>query len=311
MENNLQLEDLVYTYPAYNDPLVQTKISAKEEFKEISGLPSEAVPKREQLYRHQKVFNRLMRQYDNQLVIYSPGVGKSIAVISVVEYYKAIADALEELRQVSASSPNSNIPNPPFKRAYVLVRGQTLIDEFKFQIICKATNGEYITEQILNSKNERQRKSNVSRSISRFYSIMTYGTFAKYLLSLTDQQLREEMSHCIFIVDEVHNISADLSGGFLREDPLSGNKYYAHVSKGKERILESRLIYDQLWRLFHLVFPRKVMLLSATPMINAAWELGPRLNLILPSSNQIPADIDWNTVTIETLEPYFRGMISY
>jgi hypothetical protein len=314
--DNIELDDLVYTYPVYNENSVQTLISSKEEFRQVSAAISEPQPKRGQLYRHQKFIKRLMLQYDNQLISAAPGSGKGCAVISVTEHYKAIAGALEEIRKNVSDPLTIKTLLPPYKRAYVLVKGQNLIDEFKHQILCKCTDGDYITDQILNSKTETARKSNVTRSISRFYTITTYGTFAKTLFELTDEQLRIEFDNSIFIVDEVHNINDDKTGGILKQNAY-GNSYYIKnkkdkkTGKYKEKIIESRLIYDQLWRLFHIVKPRKVMLLSATPMINDAAELGPRMNLILPENHQIPDNINWLTVTLDTLEPYFRGLISY
>ena len=59
-----------------------------------------------------------------------------------------------------------------------------------------------------------------------------------------------------------------------------------------------------------MVKPRKVILSSATPMINSPNELPGRLNLILPEDNQMP-EMDFKTVSLQTVEPYFRGLISY
>ena len=313
--DNIELEDLVYTYPKYNVEDIQTLISGKEEFREVGSLQIEAPPKRGELYRHQKFIKRLMTQYDNQLLIHETGTGKTCSVISVTEHYKSLINAVEELRNTK----------PAYKRAYILVKGQTLIDQFKNEILCKCTDGDYITEQILNSKTKTAEKSNISRSISKYYTITTYGTFAKALLHLTDEQLHYEYDNCIFIVDESHNINDDNLGGLIKKDSISGAEYYYKMSEEKimqngkkvktgkkvEKIIESRLIYDQLWRLFHTVKPRKVMLLSATPMINDSSEVRSKMNLILPEDNQIPENIDWKTVNLETLEPYFRGLISY
>ena len=321
--DNIELEDLVYTYPEYDDVNIQSLISAKEEFREIKATVSEKVPKRGELYSHQKFLKRMMLQYDNQLVMWGAGLGKTCGYVAVTEHYKAIAGALEEIRKSSQSAPNTLLP--PYKRVYILVKGQNLIDETKHQILCKCTDGDYITDQIINSKTEMARKANVTRSISKYYTITTYGTFAKTVFNMTDEQLHIEFDNSIFIVDEVHNINK-ATGGFLRKNEY-GNPYYAEfkkvkrkkgekkVEKGKEKkeekIVEARLIYDQLWRLFHLAKPRKVLLLSATPMINDASEIADRMNLILPENNQIPDTVDWNTVDIQYLEPYFRGLISY
>jgi len=308
---NIQLEDLVYTYPKYNDANIQTLITAKEEFREVSATATESVPKKGQLFKHQKYLKRLMLQYDNQLVAWATGSGKSCGLFSVSEHYKTLAAALEEIREI-----NLNTPLPPYKRAYILVKGQTLIDDLKYQLLCKCTDGDYITEQIINSKTETSRKANITRSISKYYTITTYETFAKSLLKMTDDQLHNEFDNCLFFVDEVHNINKR-DKGLIKLDPISGNQYHYKMKKNKktgelkEKVVVNRLIYDQLWRLFHTVKPRKAMLFSATPMINDASEIGPIMNLLLPADNQIPDNLNWKTVTLDEIEPYFRGLISY
>jgi len=306
--DNIELEDLVYTYPSIKKKGFQTKTSAKEEFREVGALITEPVPERGGLFRQQKFIKRYMKQYDNILITAEPGVGKTCAVLSVSEHYKVLADVIRDTLKDETI---------PYNRVIALVKGQSLIDEWKFQLVCKCTAGDYITEQILNSKTESQRKANVTRSVSRFYTFSTYETFAKTLLQLNDEQLRNEFDNTIFIVDEVHNINKDTSQGTLRKDPITGNEYYVNFKKDKrtgeqvEVTNTSRLIYDQLWRLFHTVHPRKVMLLSATPMINDVSEIGPRLNLILPRNKQLPDNIDFNKITLQQFEPYLRGLVSF
>jgi len=73
----LELEDLVYTYPEYDVKHFQTLISAKEEFKEVAATVKEPTPKRGELFRHQKFIKRLMIQYDEQLIMWSTGLGIS------------------------------------------------------------------------------------------------------------------------------------------------------------------------------------------------------------------------------------------
>ena len=307
--DNLELDQLVYSYPEVSRENFQTLISAKKEFQEVSGQVKEPAPRKGELFRHQKFIQRFMRQYDSQFIIHQVGTGKGCAVISVAQHYKAVLESLENLR-------NDNT-HAPYKRAYILVKGQTLIDEFKYQILCKCTDGDYITPQIVNSKTDRARKSNITRSIGRFYEIQTYGTFAKKLLEMSDQQLHNTFDNTIIIVDEVHNINPEQAGGIEKIHPKSGVIYYTKKKKNKktgeieEKIVENRLIYDQLWRLFHTAQPRKAIIMSATPMINEASEIGPRLNLILPEDRQIPNDLNYHYTTVDELEPYYRGHISY
>ena len=307
---NLELDQLVYSYPDSTQEQFQTLVSAREEFREVSGRIKEPAPRKGELFRHQKFIQRFMRQYDSQFIIHQVGTGKGCAVISVAQHYRAVLNSLESIR-------NDNSLHAPYKRAYVLVKGQTLIDEFKYQILCKCTDGDYITPQIVNSKTETARKSNITRSIGKFYEITTYGTLAKRILEMTDQQLHDTFDNTIIIVDEVHNINPERTGGDEKIHPISGVPYYTKKKKNKktgdfeDKIIENRLIYDQLWRLFHTAKPRKAIIMSATPMINSADEIGPRINLLLPENNQIPDILNWHNVSLEDLEPYFRGLISY
>ena len=303
---HVQLDDLVYTYPEQQQPGFQTIISSKEEFRKTASGAAEPVPRRGQLFKHQQYLLRLMRQFDSQLVIWRTGTGKSCGVISVTEYYKSIAGALENIRNDSTS---------PYRHAYVLVKGPSLVEEFKFQLVCKCTDGDYITDLVKDSTTDRQRKGNVTRAIKSFYTVTTYGMFARDLVKLTDEQIKQEFDHSIFIIDEVHNLRIDPEKGHTVTDPNTGNKIVVQkVKKGgqeTEVIVEQRLIYDQLHRAFHTLSPRKVMLLSATPMINDASEIGPIMNLLLPLNKQLPLNVDYNALTIQQIEPYFRGMISY
>jgi hypothetical protein len=303
---HIELDDLVYTYPEQKQPGFQTLISAKEEFRKTASGAAEPVPRRGKLFKHQQYLLRLMRQYNDQLVIWRTGTGKSCGVISVTEYYKAVAGALENMRNDSTS---------PYRHAYVLVKGPSLVEEFKYQLVCKCTDGDYITDLVKNATTEKQRKGNITRSIKSFYTVTTYGTFARNLVELTDEQIRQEYDHSIFIIDEVHNLRIDPEKGRTVVDPNTGNKIVVRTARkgGKDTdvIVEQRLIYDQLHRAFHTLSPRKVMLLSATPMINDTSEISSILNLLLPMDQQLPLNVDYSRVNINQIEPYMRGYISY
>jgi len=304
--DEVQLDDLVYTYPSPYQPNIQTLITSKEEFRVTASGVSEPVPKRGQLFKHQEYLLRLMRQYDNQLIIWRTGTGKSCGVIAVTEYYKSLVGSLEQIRNDTTS---------PYTHAYVLVKGPSLIEEFKNQLLCKCTAGDYITDAVKNSTSPKQRKNNITRAIGKFYTVTTYGMFARDLVKLTDEQIKQTYNHSIFIIDEVHNLSMDPTKGKPTVDPKTGNIVVTRkVTKGgeeKQVFVEQRLIYDQLWRISHILSPRKIMLLSATPMINESSEIGPILNLILPSDKQIPSNVAYNDLTLQQIEPYIRGLISY
>ena len=306
----VQLDDLVYTYPPDKKKNFQTYISAKEEFIQTASSTTEPIPERGGLFKHQEYLLRFMRQYDNQLVIWRTGTGKTCGVTSVTEYYKNLASSLEQYRQES-----------PYTRAYVLVKGKSLVQEFKFQLLCKCTNEDYITPQILNSKTSTQRKTNITNSIKRFYTVKTYGSFIKDVVNLSDDRLIEQYSNSIFIIDEIHNLKGEApikdkdededEDEELSEDEDALLTLLGKTGKKKKKAQFLKIVYSNLWRLFHVVKARKVMLLSATPMVNDSSEIGPILNLILPENYQLPKKVDYSKITLEQFEPFARGYISY
>jgi len=288
----VSFEDFIPTYPEDSDPDIQELITLKNEFLEVSGKVSEPIPKPGQYYRHQKALFRYMLYHDRMLNIQETGTGKTCSLVAIAEYYKKYKE-------------EKNI-----KHVYVLEKGGPTVEEFKRQIACNCTpeNNEYITEKVTDiTIRESSRKSNLTRSLHRWYTVKSYGVFASEISkkNLTDQQLEDEYSGCIFFVDEAHNLSEDKSTGRKKEESED-------VSEDIKQEVEKSSQYDVLWRLFHVVKRCKIILGTATPMINEVNEIAPIMNLILPIDQQMPTE-KWNyeKVTLEQLEPFFRGRVSY
>jgi len=293
MDRKLQLEDLVYSYPDIGDPNFQTKISSKQEFIESGSLEVEAPPKRGKLFLHQQFTLRYILQYNRLFLIHDTGTGKSCNAIAPAELFKR-----EFMNGISSFIMNYIRPvRSNIKRVYVLVRGDTLKAEFKNQIVCKCSQpGAYETPKILEAVTPTDRKRNITIELKKYYEIITYASFVNTInqKQWDDEQLKKKFSDCLFVVDEVHN---------LRIDPKK-------KIKGTKKTEKIR-IYDTLHRVFHLIERSKIMLLSATPMVNEAYEIGPLMNLILPMSKQIPGITDFVTATATELFPYFNGYVSF
>lgn len=287
-DERIELDDLVYAYPSVDMPGFQTAITRKKEFRDVAATVREPVPVRGQLFKQQKFLRRFMTQYDKSFVIWETGTGKTCGVLGVTEYFK-------------------NIPNSNIRHVYILVKGPSLVNEFKHQLICKCTAGEYETDAIQNAPNEMSRKRNITLEIKKFYTITTYGKFAKEVGAMkSDQMLIDKYSGCIFIIDEVHNLRIDASTGNIMELKEIAAK------KKNSKIRDQVYTYLQIHRLFHLVKRSKIMILSATPMINQASEIAALMNLLLPLDRQMPLDGKYyKNATLEQLEPYFRGLITY
>lgn len=280
-------EHFLSYYPLQDDPEIQQIISAKEEFRQLESDPTEPVPARGDLYRHQQFVVKYMREYDNLLIMHQPGTGKTCAMVGVAEWFR-------------------NHPGT-IKQTVILVRGNNLKNEFRRQIICNCTDGRYETDPLKLPNTSKNHKLKINKLFEPFYILKTYQTFANDVSDISDERLKELFSDTLFLVDEVHNITEGET-----EDAVIFNPNEPVEKKVKQQ----QDVYSILWKLFHLVDRSKVILASATPMIDQPEEIASIMNLILPPSNQldpitIRKNINKPDILKTYLKPYFNGRISY
>lgn len=269
-----QLHDFVDDYPCQNDPYIQYKTAQRREFNELaSGNVVEKVGGR--FFKHQELFLRYVRQYNRIFNIQETGTGKSGSIINVAEFYK---------------KNNENI-----KRVYIIQPGPATANDFKNQIIKLSDENEYMNDKIKYANSKASITNNLTRLIKEWYSIETYQQFAKK--GYTDKIIEEEFSDCVFFFDEAHKLRtlSDESSSISSEE----------INK----------IYDYIWRVCHVAKRTKIILATATPMINSTIDFIPLINLLLPMDFQLPfyktKDNFYDLVTLEQLEPYFRGKITF
>lgn len=290
----VELDDMFGFYPTANTPGIQTLLTAKQEFNELASSVTEPIPSRGHYFKHQRLIERLMKVLPAMFLIHRTGTGKTCTFVAFSEWCKRARE-----------SGDFNI-----RHVYVLVKGPALENEFRNQLVCRCTAGEYETDLVRNATNVATRKGNLTREIRKFYSIMTYGEFASEVHSrgtdrrpgyeLTDEEIISQFSDCAFFVDEIQNIGQKQTTG----EPGTENQ----DAEG-----DIQHIYRQLWRVFHLAQRTRIVIASATPMVNGPGEIPYPMNLILPADQQMPTDgsVDYTNVTLEQLEPYFRGKISF
>ena len=276
LEKMLQLADLVANYPSSGTTGIQTIISAKKEFRDVASYTKEPPPTIGSLGNNQKFLLRYMIPNDKVLMMWQTGTGKTCGYAALAEYYHDLYDKDPE--------------NATIRKAIILAN-PGLHEEIKLQLACRCTQNKYITEQVTKATREQVRKNNLTRSIGRWYTINTYKRFLIPLEALTDDDIRRMYSHVIFIIDEAHNIAVDLT------------------ETGRETMKVR--IYRQLWRLLHLAEGCKILLATATPMINEAKEISPLANLLLDADQQLPTEWDYTQVTLQQMEPYLRGKVSF
>lgn len=283
--SEIQLDDLFITYPFQDEPGFQTKFTSKYEFLECASLPSEPTPKRGEFYNAQKLIHRALREYDNMLIIWRTGTGKTGSAGGKAEEIRQHTDMFKDQDYIEMYT-NKYATN--IKRCVYLVRGKVLAEEVKNQLLHRYSQP---------TEHEEHR-------LSKFFKIYTYFKFASLFIGLTDEQIKKEWSDTIFILDEGHNTRIDPSEGLYIKKTLKPGK------ESKQR--RQAMTYQILHRVFHVVERSKKIIMTATPMINDSWEIMDIMNLILPLDKQMKFPTsEFVNKTIEELEPYFRGKVSY
>ncbi len=283
MEPLIQLDDLLAENPSIDDPEIQTLISRKNEFAELATEPKETVDN--DAYKHQKIIQRFMKEYAKMIILHETGTGKSYL----------IGGTGEALRK--AATRGSGV-----KHVLILVKGETQQIDVKKTLVCLSTGGRYLSSSILNAPDARSMRKNATRSLSEFYTIKKYGSFASKLRHKTDQEIIAEYSDYLIIIDEIHNLR--IRSTIDPREPIPDN------------ILNSKranavVVHKQIWRLTHLPQRIKVMGLSASPVINHVNEAISVFNLVLPVDRMIPMGTNMNTISIDQLNSYLSGHVSY
>jgi len=282
-EKRVELEDLLAFYPDTNDKDIQKKITRKKEFAELASTPLERLEGR--YFKHQLLVQRYLLAYNDLFLFHDTGTGKSRILDLIGEYFRM------------NSKRNLNCSSEKIQKVLVLVKNDILKSEIEKQIVSGCTDGTYDVDEFFPST----RKRAVRKKIESWYEIVGYQKFARDLEKKDDATIRDLYSNTLIFFDEVHNI---------RVDNIDKTKRKRKKSISEE-IRKKKIVYDQLYRVFHIPNNIKRVIATATPMINDVREIGPLMNLILPKNIQFPPDFPYETATLDDYEPYFRGRISY
>lgn len=270
-----ELHNFIEDYPCQDDRDIQWNIASRKEFNELIS-DKDKLEKVDRFFKHQQLFLRYLRQYDRIFNIQATGTGKSGTAINAAEYFK---------------KSGGNI-----KRVYVLQPGPATKEDFKNQIQKLSDPDEYVNDKIKYSMSKTSYNNNLTRLIKEWYTIETYREFTKK--NYSDQLIIEEFSDCLFFFDEAHLIRNTSDDG---------------TTAGKN---EFDKIYNFLWRVTHLAQRSKIIVGTATPLVNDINDFVLLMNLLLPMDRQLPSGDSvrkdfYDTVTLDQLEPYFRGKITF
>lgn len=314
-------EDWIPLPPDPHAPNFQTQVAvqyASNAAQAVEPAPTEPG----QLFKYQLFDKEFLRTYDRLLMFYEAGTGKTCAYLSVAEDFRSVATRSRIGVLTDALVAYQQAYQGVIKRVYVLLKGNTLVEEFRKQLICKCTGGTYLTPKVVNAKTARSQRVALSTDINKWYTVETYIKFYNKLnrARLDPAALAKEFEGCLFIMDEIHALQA----GELyadKEDKTrlteEDNEALAEVVDGEEEAPQRRpmslfsRVYQTIWDAVHAPKWCKVILATATPMINSSSDLIDPMNLLLPINKQIPRNAPLRTWTLSQFRDMFSGYISY
>lgn len=274
---DLQLSDLTATYPDFRPEgtEVQTVISRKKEFDDLrSGRREKLKMSRGSFFNHQLAFERYMRFNDNAFIVHKPGTGKSCTITAVTEHFRKNEGRISHV--------------------VILAAGKTQKNEMKRQIVCACTpEGTYDTAKVNSSDSMETQKKRVTAEIKKWYTITTMGTFVNTINREyppgEEEAMKKDYARTLFVIDEVQFLRISAGKKAKGETETAESRKLNVFEDDKKKSGVARLdVYTTLWKLFHTALDPKVILATATPMVDNVEELAPHLNLILPLELQIP-----------------------
>jgi len=171
------------------------------------------------------------------------------------------------------------------ERVVIIEPGKPTLDDFKSQIV------KFFPEQYGDnvSKSDFIRKRNITKKVDKWYTLDTYESFSNKLARMGMEEIELEFSDTMFFLDEAHRM-----------------RNYGDSDKEDENI------YVNLWKLLHTAKRTKIVVGTATPLVNSVNDFVPLLNLLLPSDFQLPVkNWDYSNISLNQIEPYLRGKISF
>lgn len=240
------ISKFIPVYPDIESSKFAYDLASKKEFRELKLGREETVPdKRGVPMLHQEIIRRYFSPhttYDRGLLVHEMGSGKSMESCLVAEYFKY-----------------RFIDDKPRPKALVLVPNDTLIRNFKKEIVTRCTTGEY-EPQFLGKQTLRRKRMFMNKAINQFYEIVSFETFLKNLPE--SNVLKKKYSNRVIIIDEIH---------------VFGSR---ERSEGK--------LYQNLHRLLHVVENCVILGLTGTVIWDKTYEFASVMNLLLREEEQLP-----------------------
>lgn len=265
------MDRLIPDYPKQNDPEIQPKIAAKEEFQEYAGKPDERLSPEKPFFNQQILVMYLMRFLNVLLLYHRAGTGKTITFARSTEDYIDRMNNDGTIGRVIYLSPSGSLEQ-----------------ETKSQLVFRYPNSRYWSPEIENAESIKSRKNKITRAVGRYYDFSTYEKFYKAHRDKSRSALINEFSRKYFIFDEFQ---------LVNDKSEQGREIYTWLKD---------LIRDLIWPVARI----KLLICTATPIIDNVRELVKFANILNPEDVKGTLTSDDPDME-EKIRTWFIGKVSY
>lgn len=233
----MSVQEYIPSYPFIEEESFYRDLTIKKEFLDDND-PI--------FFKHQKNIARFLSPktlYDSILLIHEMGTGKTATAIASIMLIRK--------------------QDPEYKQVIILAGGKTQLQVFRDEIFKRVPE---FTTKYASAKIE---KNTILRREG--FQFDTYRSFAKDIIGLSDVLLKNRYEKTIFVMDEVHNLTA---GKALSKAIVGGG-----VTNTKA--------YNILYHLLHILKNRKLLCMTGTPIRDQPFEIARLLNMVLPISKKM------------------------
>ena len=278
----ISMNELLYSYPDIDEMSakeIQEMMYKKLEFSELETGTTTRRIRPGEYFPYQTLGQRYMFPYDRMLCIMEPGTGKTCFNIGIAEKVRMIQQWVDVTIQ-----HRSNI-----KRCYVLTDSNLLVAEFNYQFICRCTDGRYMSEGIRSAGKSTGRTLQINSIVGEFYEPSTYYEFNSQVEKMTDEEIINRFSDCMFFLDEVHTFRNSDTGNKTTTDKM----------------------YSMIHHIVHTAKRIKLTLNTATPMVDNVSEIIPLINLIVPMDQQLDESHGIDDMNDDQYAELLKGKIMF
>jgi len=281
-------------FPDYDD-IDFNRILNKYEFKEQENRNFLYQDPRQLLLRNLISKNTI---YDNILLYWSTGAGKTAAAITIAEGFKEYVINMG-------------------RKILVLVKNGNIEKNFRNELLSEITKNTYtLDEDDMEPSNlsQAQTMNKINRKINKIYNFMTYGTFVNQVLGIKEFE-KDEFGR------NTTKQKRNVDGSFSRKKPINAIKNLNNtvIIIDEAHNITNNDVYIALSKVLPVSYNYRLVLLTATPMYDnpkEIIELSNILNMnkpenILPIRNDLfkPAQTNSQSLMTKDISKYLSSTV--